>query len=156
MDVIEILIKGGHNFHLTLIGDGPNRVKLTKMTKDRNLETFVDFCGESDYIEQFIWESDLYVHSALYEPFGLVLIEAMAGGLPVISLDGGGNRDIVVNGHNGYLLKGQDPEIFASAIINTISDAAQYRQMSANAVEFAKQYDIKPYVDRLLEIYRSN
>ena len=44
--------------------------------------------GNVDFVEKYLWDSDIYVHPALYEPFGLVLLEAMAAGLPVVSLDG--------------------------------------------------------------------
>ena len=45
------------------------------------------------------------MHSASYEPFGLVLLEAMAAGIPCVSIDGGGNRDIIINGENGFIIE---------------------------------------------------
>jgi glycosyltransferase involved in cell wall biosynthesis len=95
----------------------------------------------------------MYVHSATYEPFGLALIEAMAAGLPVITLDGGGNRDIIEQHKNGMMLFKQDAHEFAQAIHSLAEDENQYRSISNNAIEFARNYDIKNYVDKLLDLY---
>ena len=64
-------------------------------------------------MEEYLENSNLYVHTAFSEAFGLVLIEAMTAGLPVIALDAKGNRDIIENGKNRL-------EIF-SHILNIVS-----------------------------------
>jgi glycosyltransferase involved in cell wall biosynthesis len=102
-------------------------------------------------VEQYLWQSDVYVHTATYEPLGLVLLEAMAAGFPVISLDGGGNRDLMINGKNGFLIEKQDPKEFADRIL----EVYQNNEISNFNAEFAKQFDIKTYCDKLLEIYQS-
>ena len=91
------------------------------------------------------------MHTATYEPLGLVLLEAMAAGLPVISLDGGGNRDLMINGKNGYLIENQDPKEFVDRILEVF----QNKEISGFTAEFAKQFEIKTYCDKLLEIYQS-
>ena len=59
----------------------------------------------------------IFIHPATYEPFGLVIIEAMAAGLPVISLDGKGNRDIIKHKVNGYIFQNQNAVKFGEALI---------------------------------------
>jgi glycosyltransferase involved in cell wall biosynthesis len=83
------------------------------------------------------------------------MLEAMASGLPVVSLDAGGNRDIIVQGKNGYIVYEQNAELFADTIIELIEDNDLYKSISAYAVEFASKFDIKPYTDRLFELYQS-
>jgi len=153
LDVLAVLMKMGRQAHLTLLGDGPNRPLLQSTIKELGIEGLVDMPGEKANVESYIREADIYVHSAIYEPFGLVLLEAMAGGLPVVALNGGGNTDIIVNGNNGFLINDQQPEKFAEIVLYTLSDKDIYEKLSANAVIFARDFDIRSYVDNLLNIY---
>ena len=156
--LIDLAVKlqtQGVDFELNLLGDGENFNTISELIKDRNLSDKVFQRGNVGNVEEYLWQSDIYVHSAYYEPFGLVLLEAMAAGLPVVTLDGRGNRDLIVQGCNGYMLYEQNAEQFADRILEIWNDKKKYQEMSAFAQEFAKQYDIKPYVDKLLELYNS-
>ena len=155
IDLAEELQTQGVDFELNLLGDGENYNAIAELIKDRNLCDKVFQRGNVDNVEKYLWKSDIYVHSAYYEPLGLVLLEAMAAGLPVVTLDGRGNRDLIVQGRNGYMLYEQNAEQFADRILEIWNDKQKYQEMSAFAQEFAKQYDIKPYVDKLLTLYNS-
>jgi glycosyltransferase involved in cell wall biosynthesis len=76
------------------------------------------FEGNVNNVEQYLWDADIYVHTATYEPLGLVLLEAMAAGLTVVTLDGGGNRDLMIDGKNGYLLYDENQNLFVDKILN--------------------------------------
>ena len=141
------------NIELNLLGDGPLRKDLETLVHQLNLEQEVFIQGKVDFPEKFLNNSNLYVHSASYEPFGLVLIEAMSTGLPVISTDGRGNRDFM-DGSNGVLLNHRDPELFAKEILSLIEDKERYLKLQKGALETASKYDIKPYVDRLIKLYQ--
>jgi glycosyltransferase involved in cell wall biosynthesis len=92
----------------------------------------------------------------LYEPFGLVILEAMASGLPVVSLDGFGNRELMKESENGFMVPNNaTAEDFAEKIIYFISNPSEIERMGKFAVEFSKHYDIDHYTDRLIEIYTS-
>ena len=106
-------------------------------------------------IEEFVWQSDVYVHTATYEPLGLVLIEAMAAGLPVVALDGGGNQDLIVQGENGYIIEKGIPDLFAEKIWVLWNNKAEYQRISKYAENFAKKYDIKDYVKNLIDLYKA-
>ncbi len=155
IEVAAILRSKKVTFKIDLLGDGPNRSKLEDLIRMLSLGDHVILHGNVDNVEQFLWEADLYLHSATYEPFGLVLIEAMAAGLPVVCLDGKGNRDIMKEGKNGYMLSEQDPVAFAGRIIELKEDNDLYKSISEYAVKDAEHFDIKSYVDRLLKLYRS-
>lgn len=152
--VASILKKRHIDFELHLLGDGVNKSKIIEKVSCLNLEKEVLIHGNVNNIEEYLWQSDIYVHSALYEPFGLVLLEAMASGLPVVTLDGKGNRDLIENNKNGFIIYKQSAELFADKIIELIENKELYQSMSNYAVEFAKKYDIKEYVDNLLNIYK--
>jgi len=102
-------------------------------------------------------ENDVFLHTAKYEPFGLVLVEALASGLPVVAYSaGGGSDEIIKNGFNGYKITNLDPVVFAEEIINLYLDKSIYSRLSKNAVATSQSYDIKPYVEQLLKLYKKS
>ena len=112
--------------------------------------------GLVEDVERMYSINNIYVHSSLSEALGLTIIEAMAAGLPVVTLDGHGNRDLIVQGKNGYMVYEQNSELFADRILEIWNDKQKYNEMSAFAQEFARQFDIKPYVDSLLDFYQGS
>jgi glycosyltransferase involved in cell wall biosynthesis len=156
IDVLNILRKNEIDANLTLAGDWRNNgQKIIEKAKSLQVESFLKMPGLIENIEEELKAQHIYVHSSLTESFGLVFIEAMAAGLPVISLDGKGNRDLIEQGKNGYMIYEQNAELFAQTIIDLWNDKQKYREMSEYAQEFAKQYDIKPYVEKLLVLYQN-
>jgi glycosyltransferase involved in cell wall biosynthesis len=153
LEVVAFLKRSNPDIHLTIVGDGPLKVQLSEKIQKLELATNVTLAGQVDKPEHYYQEADIYVHSALIEPFGLVLIEAMASGLPVITLDGKGNRDLIVEGKNGYLITNRDPATFAKRVSTLAGNPDQYMSMSEYAVQYANAFDIRSYVDRLLSIY---
>lgn len=157
IDVLKNLISRGVDAVLTLIGDWRNNGELIKLKAERlGVLSHLRMPGLVEDVERMYSINHIYVHSAYYEPFGLVLIEAMASGLPVVTLDGRGNRDLIVQGKNGYMVYEQDAEQFADRILEIWNDKQKYNEMSAFAQEFARQFDIKPYVDSLLDFYQGS
>lgn len=155
IDVMKVFADRQIAAELHILGDGPNRDMLKQKTADLGLAKQVIFHGNVQLVENLLWESDIYVHAATYEPFGIVFIEAMAAGLPVVTLDGWGNRDIIKNDENGYLFYDIDAIRFADKVLDIYSNKEKYDQMSRGAIAFAKTYDIKENVTQLLKIYRA-
>ncbi len=156
INVAKMLADKGVVFDLKLVGGGQDYEMLKQDIETLGLQENVSLCGNVDNVEDYLHESDVYVHSSLSEALGLTIIEAMAAGLPVVTLDGRGNRDLIVQGKNGYMVYEQDAERFANRILEIWNDKQKYQEMSNFAQNFARQYDIKPYVDRLLELYKTN
>lgn len=154
VEVVKYLKENGVAVKLDILGDGPNRNKIEKRIAAANLQQEITLHGNVNKVEQYLWNSDVYVHAATSEPFGLVLIEAMAAGLPVVTLDGKGNRDLIEEGRNGFMIFTDDVEKFSQKIQLLSNDQSVYQQMSKEAKKYARQYDIKEYVDRLLELYK--
>ena len=155
VEVADILKNKNVDFELSFLGDGADLDFVKQSVAAKGLQSNVRFWGNVNNVEEYLWKSDIYVHSSFSEALGLTIIEAMAAGLPVVTLDGRGNRDLIVQGKNGYMLYEQNAEQFADRILEIWNDKQKYSEMSAFAQEFAKQYDIKPYVDKLLELYKS-
>lgn len=141
------------NFRITLLGNGELFTSIKQEIAANGLNDYFEMPGMVQDVEKYYESASLYVHTATYEPFGLVLLEAMAAGLPVVSLDGGGNREIIVDGENGYLLANQNSDLIVERILQLHKNQTLYMKMANRAQTFAQQFDIKAYVDRLLLLY---
>ena len=155
LDVVHELKKRGHQVSLYLLGDGPLRKRLEEKCNSLNLKEEVVFTGNVNDVNSWLSKSNLYVHSALYEPFGLVLIEAMSSCLPVVSLDGKGNRDIIENGYNGFIIDIVNVDLMVEKIELLFNNQELYSEISTNATNFSSKFDIKPYVEKLINLYES-
>jgi glycosyltransferase involved in cell wall biosynthesis len=151
--VAELKIRG-IDVKLNILGDGVNKSKLETLIQTLELSDNILMRGNVDHPESYLHNSTLYLHTASYEPFGLVLLEAMACGLPVVCTDGGGNRDLIEEGINGFMVWERDPKRLADKIELLLTDSALRKQMGENARVFAQQFSIETYVDRLLELYQ--
>lgn len=85
--LIEAMAKLPSDIRLTILGEGPRRPNLEKLIKKHRLEKRVTLAGFQENIYPYLKEAQAFVFSSNYEGFGLVLVEAMAAGLPVISTD---------------------------------------------------------------------
>jgi glycosyltransferase involved in cell wall biosynthesis len=151
--VLEVLLKRSVPVHLILLGDGPGRIELETYVAEHNMMDHVQMLGCVDNVEEHLKRADIYVHASINEAFGLVFLEAMASGLPVVCYDGGGNRDLIQNGQNGYIHRELLAETFADTIESLLADPMKYKAMSGFAKEFARAFDIRQYVDKLLSLY---
>jgi len=156
VDIVSNLKSRNFPVHLEIIGEGDQRKNLESKISNLNLNSEISLFGIRENVQENLWNSALYVHSAISEGFGLTLLEAMAVGLPVISLDGGGNRDLVQEGKNGFLIHSQKVELFSNVIIELFQNQEKYNCFSQNAIDFAKQFDINLYIDKLSIIYKNS
>ena len=149
LDIILELNKKGFQPSCVFLGDGPLKIEVENRAKELGISNQCHFLGNVENVEQYLWQSDAYVHIATYEPLGLVLIEAMAAGLPVVTLDGGGNRDLMINGKNGFLIENQDSKEFTDRILKVY----QNKEISDFNSKYANQFDIESYCEKLLTLY---
>ena len=155
--VLKKIIENGIDCQLYLIGDGSERSRLEELISELNLKEKVFITGYIENVKEYLDHSDIYIHTAYHEGLSLTTIEALASGLPVVCLDAYGNRDLIENGENGFLLAGNTtPKEFASKIICLYNAPDRYEKMSENANRMSKQYDIRAYVQKLLGIYSNN
>lgn len=153
VDVVKQLKNKGLDVSITMLGDGELKESVAKKAEEAGLSNYIHLPGNVENVGMYLSDANIYIHVATYEPFGLVLLEAMAAGLPVITLDGKGNRDLIEEGKNGYMIYEENPDLFVEKIIELWDNKEKYNQMSKYVKVFAKHYDIKAYTNRLLEIY---
>ncbi len=141
------------NVHLYLLGDGEMKTQLVSLAQQLNVEDLIHFEGLVDQPEKYLQKSKIYFHTASYEPFGLVLLEAMACGLPVICTDGKGNRDLIKDGVNGFILFERDAKLLADKIQFLLDNDEKRIEMGNNAHHFAQQFGMEEYVKKILKVY---
>lgn len=154
IDVVLDLKNKNIPVHLTIVGEGYQRIALQEKIVHLNLSHQISLVGLQEKVEVYLWNADLYIHSAITEGFGLTLLEAMAAGLPVISLNGGGNKNLIHHAENGFLIEEQDVNLFSKSVIELFQNKSAYEVFSKKAIAFSHQYDIKSYCDKLSSIYK--
>lgn len=142
------------NFHLTFLGDGPELIKVKEQSIKFDLQNKVSFLGIVDNPEDHLKKSHLYIHSSLSEAFGLVFIEAMAAGIPIVTTNGGGNKDIILNNKNGFIFNEHNATEFSDKILEILKSKQLYSQLCKYSFEYAKQFDISNYLDELTLFYK--
>lgn len=155
---LDIVAKNHRNIKLRIIGDGPQKANLKKLVHDLNLDGIVFFEGfvPNHNICEFYNKSDIYVSMSRSESFGHVYIEAMACGLPVITAENNGSREIVINNINGFLIPQEDYEALAEKIRYFINNPKLLESFGKNArMEMENNYDWdRCIIPKYLEIYK--
>ncbi|QOX78544.1 glycosyltransferase family 4 protein [Trichlorobacter lovleyi] len=132
--VIESLSFLPDSVRLIIAGTGSLLPTLKKSVVELGLEervTFVGWVGGADKL-RLLREADIFCLPSSYDSFGMVFVEAMAHGLPVIALDWGPINDIVSDGVCGILIKQAEPEYFARAAIKLVCDNKLRTRMGIN------------------------
>lgn len=116
------LINSNANIGFIYVGDGPEKNKLEKMTKELKINNDFIFAGKQNSLVDYYQASSIMVHAASRESFGLVVVEAMACGLPVVATAAAGPAEIVEDGLTGQLVDIDDQAMFESAIERYVKD----------------------------------
>ena len=128
-----------------VFGEGGYVDALKARTTELGIEDRVVFTGFRDDVSDIMACLDLLVHaSILPEPFGLVLIEAMAQGTPVVASSGGGVEEIVEDGVSGMVVPPRDARVMAEAMVKVLSSPDEARVMGAAGRERVEElFDIR-------------
>ncbi|MEM3374814.1 MAG: glycosyltransferase [Candidatus Woesearchaeota archaeon] len=140
-------------FKVFIIGDGPNRKNLEKLTNELNLNNEIIFTGARKDIPDFLSAMDLFVFPSLFpEGWPNVIGEAMAAGLPIISYDIGDVKEIITNYYNGIITECNE-KIFEDKIVELIKNDNLRKKLAMNAKRTIKKYDISVMVKEYEKIY---
>lgn len=120
--VLSIANRTGHRYHLTLVGDGPDREALRHLAVDLGLVDQVSFMGYRSDVEQLLRRHRVYLHSAEMENAPFALIEALRCGLPVVYAPVGGLPEIVGSTGAGRIWDLADPDRGAAVLTDLLDD----------------------------------
>lgn len=154
LESAKLLTEQEQNFMLIIVGKGEQEAELRQYIAKNNLENHALLLGYRYDIPQLLAGSDLFILPSLHEAFGLVILEAMAAGLPIVATRSGGIPDIITEEENGILVPPKDSNALANAIKTLLSDKKRMKTMSSeNYNKVSKQFDIKEMVKKTEEFY---
>lgn len=139
---------------LMMVGDGPEKEPAEKLCQELGINDKVIFFGNSTEIDEILCSSDLFLLPSETESFGLAALEAMAGGVPVISSNTGGLPEVNEDGYSGYLSNVGDVEDMSKKAISILSDDERLRQFKSNALKVAQKFDVQNIVPLYENLYR--
>lgn len=118
IQVVRMLQNRGRRVHLTIIGDGPERQRLLFAMHDMGVADRVTLAGSLPPAQVLceLQQAQAFVLTSVSEGISNAVLEAMASGVPVVSTDCGGMREVIRDGVNGFIVPMRDPESMASAI----------------------------------------
>lgn len=138
IDQIKPVLEAIPNSRLAIVGDGPYRAELEAHFAGTNTN-FVGYLQGLELASAFA-SSDAFVFPSRTETLGLVLLEAMAAGCPVVAANSGGIPDIVTDGENGYMFDPHDPDGAVKATLKLFADKEAREAMRLNARQEAEKW----------------
>jgi len=152
--------------HLAIIGGDPaaspeemsaEMARLQKLCDDLAVGQTVVFLGkrDQDKLPYYYSAAELVVMPSHYESFGMVALEAMACGTPVIASEVGGLAYLVRNGETGFTIPDQEPETLCEKISWLLNDHHLHETMSRRAVEYAQDYAWEKIAKQIVDVYKS-
>lgn len=139
---------------LRLVGDGPQRPDLERLSRDLGLAGSVEFTGAlSDVWPQYA-DARIALVPSLTEPQGIVVLEAMAAGRPVIASRVGGIPEMVKDGRTGRLVPPGDSDALARTMLELHRDSALRERLGSTARQAAEEWRMERTVERYHDLYR--
>ena len=157
MQACAMLAREGLPFRLILVGDGQLRGQVERLAGGA-LAGRVHFEGRVGHerLPRFYASADIFCSPARDgESFGLVLLEAMASGVPIVATDLAGYRTVLTSGKEGLMAPPRDPAALAAALRRLLTDPALRDSMGARGIETAHSFGWERIVDRLETIYHT-
>lgn len=142
---------------LLMVGDGPFLDQLKKIAKNLKITQSVIFTGgvPHEKIPAFYQSANIFLFTSLTETQGIVILEALSCGLPVVALKDNAFAGLVVDGKNGFLVKSGAPKLFAQKIIKLLENPTLYKKFSTRAINTARNFSQRNTAKKLIEIYKS-
>ena len=139
---------------LVLIGDGPARGALQSLASELGIAEHVTFTGALpfDQVPCYLKAADIFPFASVTETQGLVTMEAMAAGLPIVAVNGSGTRDIVEHGKQGFLVE-NDADALAKGIEKMLADPERRKRFSNSALKKARTFDINELGKQMMSVY---
>lgn len=156
MDVVQIFQKVVEKLpaKLLLIGEGPELGRICEWVKENSLENKVIFLGKQEDVSEILSQMDVMLLPSEKESFGLVALEAMACGVPVISSDAGGLPEVIGHETSGFTYPVGDIDRMAKAAIGLLTNDKQYKEFSMASMERATTlFSAKKMVKLYEELY---
>lgn len=155
---ISEAMKDIHNSKFLIVGEGPSEKEIIRIFQKQGISDRLIMAGKQtgNNLRDAYHAMDLFVFASKSETQGIVLIEAMAAGLPVIAIDASGTREVISNSENGILLSSDVSEqLFSETVRDTILDHEKISKWRSAAIKTAQKFDRKSCAERLYRFYQT-
>jgi D-inositol-3-phosphate glycosyltransferase len=155
---------GQHDLHLMVIGGEPDADpeeitvemdRLQAMTRELKLDDQVTFLGkrDQDVLQYYYSAAEIVVMPSHYESFGLVALEAMACGTPVVASETGGLVFLVKDGETGLHVPTAAPQALADKLQRLLENEAELGRLGHQAAKYARSFEWGKVADRMIQVY---
>ncbi len=155
-EMLSILKSRLPDLKMMMTGEGSLKDWLFREFDERTVSSMVEYLGvvETDEVPILINKSRVFIYPSRREPFGLSIVEAMACGVPVLTTDVFGPREIVKHNYDGIAVPPDDVTALADAVELLLRNSELRGLIASNALKSVKEkYDIKQYTKQLVDIY---
>lgn len=151
--VSKLVLRGFHS-QLVIVGEGPEKETLMQMVKNLGLGGNVHFCGFREDINNVYQSLDMLVLPSRHEGIPLVMLEAMAQGVPIVATRVGGIPEVITDGVQGLLSTPENPETLADRIMSCfINPEETKKRVAAAKKKILECYDVKRWLQKYREVY---
>ncbi|MBN2190841.1 MAG: glycosyltransferase family 4 protein, partial [Candidatus Aureabacteria bacterium] len=144
-------------YRLAIVGEGPMKEYLQNIIASLNLWNRITHFGylQNDDLFKLMLSSDCFLLCSSYEGLSHVLIESQFAGLPSVVTDVGGNREIITDGENGFLIKSMNSADFTEKITQICKMPTLKREMRINCIRKSKEYSWESHVAELVKLFKN-
>jgi len=135
LKAVQLLLNRGHAVHLTIIGSGPLKKKLERLSVNLGIQSKIDFVGQKKQEElvPYYQTSSLFILPSYYEAAGHVIVEAGLCGCPTIATHVGGIPENVIHGKTGILIPPRDASVLSDTVSEMLNHPKRIQQMGREA-----------------------
>lgn len=144
------------DFEFWVVGSGPDLNKIKELVKTLGVSEFTKICGSisNSELSKIYSNSDIFLTASTIETEGIVLLEAMASGLPVIGVNARAIPDLIKNSVNGFVVKIGDYKAMSVKLLELYKNKNLAKIIKLNNIEKAKKYDVNKCILKMLNIYQ--
>ncbi len=149
----ENVVKQNRNVKFVIVGDGPERRELERMSLAKGISENVIFTGHREDVPELLLMSDIFVQTSFTEGHSCTIVEALGAGCPVVVTDVGGNREIINDGEEGYLVPIADQTALEDRILALANDNALRMELAENAKQTARKFSLRSMIENYEQLY---
>lgn len=150
----KLIYEENSGTHFVLVGDGPEKDSLKQLAKELNIEKNVYFVGliDTEIMNKVYSDAEIFVFASTTETQGMVVLEALSSGLPVVAVDDEVYNGIIKDKINGVLVE-SDTKQFAKACLEILNDSSYREKLSDNASKSMQDFSISGSAKSFVELY---
>lgn len=140
---------------LIIVGEGEDKLKLTSFIEENNLSDSVELVGNTNNISEYYEKAEIFCLSSRFEGFGMVLIEALAFGIPIVSFDCEVGPAEILDGTGSILVPQSDVNQLAISLVSMMNDKEKRKEISLKSKEKSETYQPQNIISQWVSLIES-